>query len=312
MLREFGRYVDDHNRTDAFARAIAEIVRPDDVVVDVGTGFGLLALLAARQGAARVYAIEQGPYLELARAIAQDNGLANRIVWVPGNSASVVIPEQADVVISETLGQLALEEYTVEYLFDARQRLAKPDSRMLPQELRLSLQPVEVTSLRSHWQTTYGPAWTDVAGFDLRRLRQAVLANEALPYVVHDITERDRLLGPGVEVARFRLGVDTSSRFLRKVSCPVETAGMVDGLLATFDVELSPSVTLSTHPSAPRTHWRQVVFPIVPARLVSPGDVVDFELGFHGNAGWSSVLAQPTSTGADPGTRGAEGSGSGA
>lgn len=66
MLREFGRYAVDAHRTDLFARAIAESVRPGDIVVDLGTGFGLLALLAARAGASRVYAIEQGEYLPLA------------------------------------------------------------------------------------------------------------------------------------------------------------------------------------------------------------------------------------------------------
>lgn len=53
------RMVADRPRTDAFAAAIREVVRPTDTVLDVGTGTGILAMLAARAGARKVYAIDQ-------------------------------------------------------------------------------------------------------------------------------------------------------------------------------------------------------------------------------------------------------------
>ena len=293
MLREFGRYVTDAHRTACFARAIAEQVRPGDVVVDLGTGFGLLALLAVRAGARRVYAIEQGPYVELARAIARDNGCADRITFLAGNSAALAVPEPADVVVSETLGQFALEEYTVEYLRDALARFAKPGARVVPSALELAVVPLESPALARRWAAAYGAGWEDVAGFDLRRLRQAALANEALPYVVVDPGAGDRALGPAARLARFALGSAASSRFGARVRCTVAAAGRMDGWLGTFRVRLSPSVELTTQPSAVPTHWRQVVFPLVPACPVRPGDVVSAEIGFHGGAGWSFVPSAP-------------------
>src|SRR5439155_8260682 len=45
--------LDDRPRTEAFIAALRDAVRPDDVVVDLGTGTGVLALCAAEAGARR-------------------------------------------------------------------------------------------------------------------------------------------------------------------------------------------------------------------------------------------------------------------
>ena len=63
----------DRARTEAFQRAIDAVVRPGDIVLDVGAGSGILSLLAARAGAARVYAVEQTSIAVLAQQLAAAN-----------------------------------------------------------------------------------------------------------------------------------------------------------------------------------------------------------------------------------------------
>jgi hypothetical protein len=291
MIREFGRYVADRHRTELFRRAIAEQVRHGDVVVDLGTGFGLLALLAVRQGARHVYAIEQAQYIDLARGIAADNGVADLITFLHGNSGGIELPERADCLIAELLGQYALEEYLVEYVHDAAQRFLKPGARVAPSAVTLRLAPVDMPGVRERLAGRLSEPWTGVAGFDFRRLQRAVAANDLSPYLVELFGDGDRLLAPAASIAHFRLPEDRDSKFHTAIEFAFERDGVLDGFLGTFDAVLSPSVLLSTGVDQPETHWKQVLFPVFPARPVRAGDRIGVEIGFLAGGRWSYRLA---------------------
>jgi len=58
---------------DAYVEALRRTVTPGSLVLDVGTGAGILALVACRFGARRVYAIEPSNIVEVGREIASAN-----------------------------------------------------------------------------------------------------------------------------------------------------------------------------------------------------------------------------------------------
>lgn len=285
MLREFERYVRDEQRTILFSQAIAATVRSGDVVLDLGAGFGLLSMLCVRHGATRVYAIEQGPYVQLGRAITADNGMLGRIIWVQGNSAEVTLPERVDVIVSETLGQWALEEFTVEYMHDARRRFGKLGVRMIPQSLELAVAPATAAHFRARWATQFGNGWSDVDGFDLRRLGQAVLKNSLMPYVPVAAAEVELLAVP-TTLASFQLGETMSSRFTRELTVHTSCSGLCDGWLGLFTAILAPGVVLSTWPGFPATHWGNILIPLFPPKQVTPLQALHLRIGFHGKQGW--------------------------
>ena len=70
----YGSMIADSVRTDAYARALRDLVKPDSVVLDIGTGTGLFALLACRFGARHVFAIEPSNVIALARTLSRANG----------------------------------------------------------------------------------------------------------------------------------------------------------------------------------------------------------------------------------------------
>jgi len=125
----------DEVRTSSFLKAIVGTVNSGDVVVDIGSGTGVLSLFAARAGASRVYSIEREPVIAIAREIAERNGLTESIVFIEGSSLDVEIPEPADVLITETIGNTGFDEGIITWVADAKKRFLKSDAAVIPEQL---------------------------------------------------------------------------------------------------------------------------------------------------------------------------------
>ena len=131
-LRDHARMFGSDTRNRAYAAALRRVVSVGDVVLDIGTGTGLLAMLACQAGASRVYAVESSPIVAHARALAARNGLATRITFLEQSSLTLTLPERVDVIVSDVRGVLPLAAGALTTLIDARTRFLKPRGRMVP------------------------------------------------------------------------------------------------------------------------------------------------------------------------------------
>src|SRR3712207_3655914 len=95
----YGRMIADNVRMDAYMNALRHVVNTDSVVLDIGTGTGIFAMLACQFGARRVYAIEPSDVIHVAREIAIANGYAERIVYIQDFLSQVTMPEQANIIV---------------------------------------------------------------------------------------------------------------------------------------------------------------------------------------------------------------------
>ena len=112
--------LEDRERTGGFLGAILNAVKPGDIVLDVGCGTGVLSYFACIAGARRVYAVEQGPIIELAKDICQHNGFQDQVIFCNDWSTNVDLPEQVDIIITETIGNLGFEEGILGWVIDAK------------------------------------------------------------------------------------------------------------------------------------------------------------------------------------------------
>src|SRR5215213_791507 len=100
------RCLADTERTLAFKRAIEEAVRPGHVVLDLGTGSGVMAIFAAKAGARKVYAVEIGDYLRrVSRENFVESGYGETIQSLHMNALEVSLNdvERPDVVVCEMI-----------------------------------------------------------------------------------------------------------------------------------------------------------------------------------------------------------------
>jgi ribosomal protein L11 methyltransferase len=102
----------DHPTTRGVVRLLAPVVRPGDVVADLGAGSAVLAIAAAKLGAARVAAIEyDADAIENAEENVRRNGVADRVTVIEGD-AHVLLPLVAPVrvvlanIISSVLAEM--------------------------------------------------------------------------------------------------------------------------------------------------------------------------------------------------------------
>lgn len=256
--------LDDAVRLDAFERAIRALVRPGDVVLDLGSGTGILGLLAARRGAARVHAVESAAVAALAVELARANGFADRFVVYRADAAAFEPVEPVDLVLSDFMGRFVVDDYMLPAMAAAG-RWLKPGGRFCPSRVRLFLAPVEAPGLRGVeiyeepiYGLTFGPARPYAANF-CYGIQLAAGAPLAPAAEYHEIVPP---APPG-----------TFDRALRFV---VARAGRLAGVAGWFDSDLAPGIVLSTAPGI-ETHWGQYLFP-VPACAVEPGDRVSFRL----------------------------------
>ena len=119
MLELQRKLLGDTVRNAAFRDALKKAVVPKkSVVLDVGSGTGFLSFLAERLGAKECWLVESGDVAVLAEQLAAANGM-ERCRFVHAHSGDVPLPK-ADVIVSETLGNYALEEGIIGTMNDAR------------------------------------------------------------------------------------------------------------------------------------------------------------------------------------------------
>src|SRR5687767_7127338 len=112
----------DTARTLAFREALRRVVRPDDVVIDIGSGSGVLAFFAAEAGARKVYAIERGHMADIIAMLSKHLRFGGRIEVVHEYSTRIELPERGTVLVAELLDAFGIEAQVISLTRDARLR----------------------------------------------------------------------------------------------------------------------------------------------------------------------------------------------
>lgn len=171
--------VRDHGRNSAYEAALRRTVMPGCKVLEIGTGTGLLAMMAARAGAAQVITCEADPAIAaVAREIIGRNGFADRIRVVGKHSTRLEVEGDlggpADVLVSEIVSNDLLSEGALPVMEHVREGgLLKPDGRMVPMRGRVRI----ALASDDDWQAE---RMSEAAGFDLTPFNRLAAPQRAI------------------------------------------------------------------------------------------------------------------------------------
>lgn len=247
----------DAVRTRAYRKGIASVVKRGDVVVDLGTGTGILAMFAAASGARQVYAIDHSDFIRVAEEIGRSNGFGN-IRFVQKNSRDFECPEPADVIVHEQMGHTIFGENMVYNLLDLKRRALKPGGKIAPARFELFAGPVR---LKDEYRIPHLWEIGD-AGIDLSFLEPHPLI---APY--RNSGHGRRLLA-GFEVACWlappqpvitldmnEIESESDIPVHHTVTWRVDTDGMLDGICFYFKAEFEDGTSFDTSPLSRKTSW---------------------------------------------------------
>ncbi|KAF0976553.1 hypothetical protein FDP41_004452 [Naegleria fowleri] len=272
--------IKDKPRTDGYLNAIIENshVFKDKVVLDVGAGTGILSLFAAKYGGAKkVYAVEASPMATFTQLFVEHNNMQDVIEVIHGKIEQVELGvEKVDIIISEWMGFYLLHEGMLESVIYARDKwLDKEHGYLFPQQAIIYMAPCEMNNLYKE-KIDF---WGDVYGFDMSAIMPMAMYELAGKSKVDVISPSQLLIKNPIVVKELDLKTVTKDD-LTYIDCECHitidnitdesTQQFVHGFCIWFDVIFMPkTVTLSTSPFAPATHWKQTIM-MLPQPLPIP------------------------------------------
>lgn len=249
--------INDAGRNDAYRSAIEWVVREDDVVLDIGAGSGLLAMMAARAGAREVIACERlGPMAEMARRVVARNGFEDTVTVLTKQSNELVVgedlPEPASVVIVENLDVTLIGEGVLPALRHATRHLAIPDARVIPAGARI-------------WGALI--AWPgerrinpirEISGFDFSDFDLFRNPNMHVPF--DERRDEHRILSDPFPIAAydFRNPPDfKEDDRIETLTVPATESGTGHAVTVWFELDLDGENTFSTRHLTNLNHWHR-------------------------------------------------------
>jgi type II protein arginine methyltransferase len=265
------RMMNDGPRNRAYDAALRRAIRPDSHVLEIGTGSGLLAMMAARAGAALVTSCEMVEILaETATDIVARNGLADRVRVIAKKSTAlrigVDLPRPADVLLSEILGDKLLSEDVLRSTADARRRLTMADAVLIPRRV------AAIARLAGGAFFADAVSVGQVEGFDLSPFNRFAPSSLSISMESGSFES----LSDDVEAFSFDLAAHDHRPGEARLSFRVVRSGTCLGILQWLRLQLHDDVCFENAPAERigPSAWRQVFHPFAAPLEVRAGDEI--------------------------------------
>lgn len=285
-----GPMVNDVRRNIAWEKALKRAIKPGDRVLEIGTGPGMLAMMAAKAGA-QVITCEYHPVVALiADEIVSKNGLAAQVKVLSKSSldlqVGVDLDEPAEMLFCDNFADGLFGFRPLQSIADAQQRLLKPGARVMPARVAAPVALCDWAKYRNLYEMDQS------AGFDVSIMADLVLADVDLNLGDSSLS----LMSEGKDIFRFDFQENSYSETGRaEVTLEANADGEVNGIVQWIRLELDDEIILESRPEPGAVFFSNPRFYPLPRTLaVKKGDEVKVyaEHDHHSLSVWTD-LGQP-------------------
>lgn len=268
-VSEFGAMIADKGRMEPYVMALRNAVNNDSVVMDIGTGTGIFALLACKFGARHVYAIEPNDAIQVARELAVVNGFAEKITFIQELSTKITLPEKVDIVISDMRGMLPICGQHFPSIIDARQRHLSKSGILIPLQDIIRVALVEAPDLYQH----YSSPWAS-NGFDIDMQAPSRWVRNTMWTDKVGEMGNERIVGIPETWATIDYRTIDSPNVSGEVTWQLEQNSIVHGVRVWFDTVLAEGVGFSNAPDQAKLIYGSTFLPLLEPISLNQGDTV--------------------------------------
>ena len=221
----------DRARNDAYEQALLRAIRPGCRVLEIGTGTGLLAMMAARAGATVVTCEADAAIASAARDVIAANGYSDRVTVVNKHSTDLDPTRDmgglADILVSEIVSNDLLSEGVLGAHEDAVARLLAPDGVVIPP--RGAIRVALARDLRDR-----APRLGEASGFDLSAFNRLAAPNELIRVGMDQVA----LCSEPVDLFSFDFATADPRKPERREFDIPSLGGRVDGIVQWIALEM--------------------------------------------------------------------------
>ena len=263
--------MNDAPRNEAYLKAINLAIGEDDVVLEIGTGSGLLSMMAADAGAKNVITCEASSTItKAATRIIEKNGYGEKITVIDKMSTELIVgqdlPRQADVVISEVLSAELVGEGVRSTILDANQRLLSDGGRTVPE-----FGAIKVALVGSNTEICNKISVNAVNGYDLSNFNSIMSQKISL-----GLNDSPTLLSNSEDA--FNLNLYDSqpiSKSEKVLSLKVTKSGLCLGVIQWLKMQLFDHIEYENTPGDTSSHWPTPVYLFDQPLEVTAGEILE-------------------------------------
>ena len=251
----------DQERNDAFEKAIERAVNTDTVVLDIGTGSGILSMMSAKYGAKQVYTCETSTHIaEVAEKIIEDNGFKDKVKLFRKKSTQLTdaeFTEKPSIIVAEIFDAGLIGEWAIPTFRHAIKHLCTEGCKIIPAKANVVGRLLHLPSSAS-----VNPM-KSISGFDLSAFDQFRIPKE---YISEDLKlSEHRFLSDEFDLMNYdftNLGdpIPAHTYHTKKISIEANEDGALHGIAFWFNLILDEAITLSSAPERLNNHWGQALF----------------------------------------------------